>query len=149
MGAQFSWFFLSFRGRISRQEFWLGYCLAIVLVILVVPLMQTMSVSVRRPMGRAWYRDELELALALPRLLVAAAVTWPMTAIYVKRLHDLGLSGWWLLFGCLVLLATTATGIDPRNYAGVALISVIGFVPGVRGVNRFGIDPLAGNVLRS
>lgn len=142
MSAQFSWFFLSLRGRISRQEFLLGYCLLVVAILVLVPRLQDMSLSVRRPMSRGWYRDELELALALPRLLVAATVVWPTTAIYVKRLHDLGFSGWWLLLGCVLLLLTAATGIDPKNFVGLALVSLIGFVPGVRGDNRFGVDPL-------
>lgn len=70
-----------------------------------------------------------------------AIILWPLLTMYVKRLHDLGFSGWWLLgsFAAAAIL----DGIVPKGYLGVALMLIIGFVPGRRGDNRFGPDPIA------
>jgi uncharacterized membrane protein YhaH (DUF805 family) len=124
MNYDFAWLFLSFKGRSSRQEFWLGYVgIIVVLYLLQFPL-ETLSLYFFRPMGRQWSDDELLLALFAPRLLAAAISMWPLAAISVKRLHDISLSGWWLPVFWL---------------AGF----VLGIIPGRRGSNRFGDDPLA------
>ena len=140
MPAHFAWFFLSFRGRVSRQEFWLGYAFILVVMLLIIPPLQDLSLALRKPLSRPWYRDELDLALLLGRMTAYAIILWPLLTMYVKRLHDLGFSGWWLLgfFAAAAIL----DGIVPKGYLGVALMLIIGFVPGRRGDNRFGPDPL-------
>ena len=52
---------------------------------------------------------------------------------YVKRLHDRGRSGWWMLFFVLVPVVGQIWG----------LVS-LGFMEGAAGANRYGDDPLAG-----
>lgn len=53
---------------------------------------------------------------------------WPAVAVQIKRLHDLNLSGWWLL----------ATAIPYIGFLGS--IIVFGFVPGSSNENRFGLS---------
>jgi uncharacterized membrane protein YhaH (DUF805 family) len=143
MVTQFAWFFLSLKGRISRQEFWLGYFLVLAVLFLSIPLLQSLSLGLRRPASGSWYRNELEMALLIPKIAAAVAMVWPLTAIYVKRLHDVGYSGWWLLAFIGAMWLTTLTGVDQRNLVTAALFAILGFVPGNRGDNRFGADPVA------
>jgi len=66
-------------------------------------------------------------------MLLAALWTFRLT---VLRLHDVGLSGWWVLVGAVPLVGTVA-GL------------LLGMVPGSRGDNRHGAEPDPGNpVLR-
>jgi uncharacterized membrane protein YhaH (DUF805 family) len=124
MSYDFAWYFLSFKGRISRQEFWLGYFAVVIILLLVRRPLEDLSIYFLRPMGRPWYRDELLLALGLPKLVAGAIMIWPLAAISVKRLHDFNFSAWWL----------------PVFWVGSI---ILGFIPGNRGSNRFGADPLA------
>jgi uncharacterized membrane protein YhaH (DUF805 family) len=66
-------------------------------------------------------------------MLVAALWTFRLT---VLRLHDVGLSAWWVLVGAVPLVGTLA-GL------------LLGMVPGSQGDNRFGAEPDPGSpVLR-
>ena len=61
-----------------------------------------------------------------PMLVVVVAAV----IIQVRRWHDLNASGWWILINAIPYLGQLAT------------IIVCGFIPGTRGPNRFGPDPL-------
>ena len=56
--------------------------------------------------------------------LAALALLLPNLAVLVRRLHDAGHSGWWLLIalvpvaGAIVLLVFTLQGSDPPNQWG-------------------------------
>ena len=54
----------------------------------------------------------------------------PNLAVAVRRLHDQGKSGWWILIGLVPLIG------------GIWLI-ILYFMDGTRGPNRFGPDPKA------
>ena len=142
MSALFAWFFLSLRGRISRQEFWLGYLLMMAVLFLFIPRLQDLSLAVHQPANGNWHRDELDAALLRPKIGAFASMLWPLIALYVKRLHDIGASGWWLFVAAAALLFMTMIGIDPRNYVGAAFFAVVGLARGTRGDNRFGPDPI-------
>ena len=120
MPAQFAWFFLSFRGRISRQEFWLGYVFTLAIMLVIVPSLQDISLALSRPAGRPWYRDEIEMALLLGRTIASLIILWPLLALYVKRLHDLDFSGWWLVGFIAATAAVESTGLVPKGYLSVA-----------------------------
>jgi len=74
------------------------------------------------------------VALLIGLAMIAAALwTFRLT---VLRLHDVGLSGWWVLFGLVPIVGTLA-GL------------LLGLVPGSRGDNRYGAEPDPGDpVLR-
>ena len=143
MITQFAWFFLSLKGRISRQEFWLGYFLILAVLFLSIPLLQNLSLGLRRPASGPWSRNELEMALLIPKIAAVVALVWPLTAIYVKRLHDVGYSGWWLLAFIGAMWLATLTGVDHKNLVTVVLFAILGLLPGNRRDNRFGADPVA------
>jgi uncharacterized membrane protein YhaH (DUF805 family) len=142
----FAWLFLSLRGRVSRQEFWLGYFSLVIVALILVHVLPHPDGGIYFPPGdtpdnQAW-RDEL---LGWPEF-ISLALTWPVVAIYAKRLHDLNLSAWWLL---LLPAVTFTAGMSELNrlhivaYGGLLL--VLGFLPGGDGPNRFGEDPRGGS----
>ena len=137
------WYFFSVKGRISRQEFWWGYGAVLVVLFLVRWKLEDLLVFMRQPASGPWYRDELELAIALPKILAALILIWPMTTIYVKRLHDMNLSGWWLPAFIAICYAGANMHAHTWSFGISFALAVIGFMPGSRGGNRFGADPLA------
>src|SRR5579862_3389043 len=102
--------FFSFRGRVGRGDFW--YAALVVLSALAV-----FDVAMDRLFDRS-----------LPIVLVAAIV-WSLLALGIKRYHDIGRSGWWLL-----LLAIPIIGPAWVLYS-------IGFRKGQPRENRYGAPP--------
>ncbi len=139
MHSIFAWYFLSLTGRIKRQEFSLGYFGLLAVCGLLSRLLT--EIAFFNTAGRTWYRDELAVALSLPFLFAMLILIWPFVAITVKRLHDINLSGWWMLLVLVIPFATRLIGINPSTLMliGYALLSTL---PGSTGNNRFGIDPL-------
>jgi uncharacterized membrane protein YhaH (DUF805 family) len=142
----FTWFFLSLRGRISRQEFWLGYIgVVVVALILMRALAHGSDALYFLPTDVS--DDELfdDASSSFGWLeLISLALTWPIIAIYAKRLHDLNLSAWWLLLLPLITLVAALSMFGRLHVAAYCLlILVLGFLPGSPGPNRFGEDPLA------
>ena len=146
MFACFCWFFLSYKGRISRQEFWLGNAATIVVEIMVVHLLQDASLG---GSGAFYSTSAMSLAryeftLGLAKVIATGILLWPRGALLLKRLHDLGLSAWWLLVVPATIILAMATGLPALNtLVAVILLMVLGCLPGSRGDNRFGADPLA------
>jgi uncharacterized membrane protein YhaH (DUF805 family) len=141
VSSGFTWLFFSVNGRISRQEFWLGYAGAFVVFMLVNLKLADIVFFVRH--ANVSYRDEIEFVVLMAKFAAAAILVWPLTTIYVKRLHDVNLSGAWLFALGGVSFLATRTNIDPWNIIFSAAIVAIGLIPGSRGDNRFGADPLA------
>lgn len=138
MLSNFAWYFLSFKGRVSRQEFWLGYLATVIVLLLLEHKLEDLILYLRRPPSGSWYRQDLELALVIPKILARAMLLWPFLAISAKRMHDMNFSGWWVLG--LAIFAVTRTDFGGLIFS---LGMVIGLLPGTRGVNRFGADPIA------
>ena len=95
----------SFKGRLNRKPFWL-YQIGVALV-----------TSVPFFLGGGWLAAILEL--------------WAQAALGVKRAHDRGRSGWFVLV-LLVPLVQIWPFIE------------LWFVRGTRGDNQYGADPLPG-----
>ena len=142
----FAWFFLSLHGRVSRQEFWLGYIGIVVVALILARALPHHSGAVYFIPGEA-LRDEATRS-ALSWLgwlgLISLALSWPVIAIYAKRLHDLNLSAWWLLLLPAVTFVAGTSGLDGVNVVAYCLLLLaLGFLPGSNGPNRFGEDPRA------
>jgi uncharacterized membrane protein YhaH (DUF805 family) len=99
--------YATFSGRARRREYWyfaLGNVLAIVLLTVV-----DLSVGT--------YNEELEIGAFSGLYLLAVLI--PSIAVGVRRLHDTGRSGWWLLLsavpvvGALVILYFTVLDSEP------------------------------------
>ena len=134
MLATFSWFFLSLHGRISRQEFLLGYFGIGIVNALLVRIMLNITVPAVR-----YYSDRRELDHAdhWPVLFMILVILWPTTAICVKRLHDLNLSGWWMLSVFAISFVSNVIHVSVSIIV-LLLVGVLSLIPGSRGPNRFG-----------
>jgi uncharacterized membrane protein YhaH (DUF805 family) len=140
MISTFTWFLLSPNGRSSRQEFWLGY---FGLIAVLGFLIRTLpNLVLYKHTGRLWYRDELDLALRWPAIAAVLIVGWPLIAVFVKRLHDLNVSGWWMVAMLALPPFSKMTGVNLSILFLVPTV-LLGLFTGTAGDNRFGSDPRA------
>jgi uncharacterized membrane protein YhaH (DUF805 family) len=108
--------YLDFSGRARRKEYWyftLFYYLGVFLTVILDVLLGTFSPQ----FSLGW----VSVAYLLASLL-------PMLAVSVRRLHDIGRSGWWVLLNLLPGL-------------GAAVLSVIALFDSQPGNNAFGPNP--------
>ncbi len=107
--------------RVPRKTFWtfMGALFAVALFV--------MQLTLAQPEG--WTERHPIIFISLINVLM-----WPViiagVVVQVRRWHDINASGWWILLNAIPYLGHAAT------------IIVCGFVPGTRGPNRFGADPL-------
>lgn len=106
----FKHYYLSFKGRCSRREYWLFGVLPFLLIGLPVSLLA--------------YRAGPYYLLAFALLLIAML---PLVMVQAKRYHDLDMSGWFCLLNLLPL-------------AGKIMLIIVGILPGKPGENRYGPD---------
>lgn len=127
--------FTSFEGRISRQPFWLSVlALMIIEWIVIIVLSLALGTSMMGGMDPGMTPDEAASAAMtamIPMWIVILIFLYPSLAIYAKRWHDRGKSGWWTLI-CLVPII-----------GGIWLLVELGFLRGTEGPNQYGNDPLA------
>ena len=116
--------YFDFHGRSGRREYWSFQLLVLVLIILAVFAMFAFTDAAGQAVMERRFSVWAGFAL-LP-------VIVPLVAVTVRRLHDLGWSGWWLL---ALLAGGAIPAID--TIAGLAYI-VIMLLPGSKNENRFG-----------
>jgi len=152
---------LSFRGRIGRRTYWLGY---------VVPLLIASIIAGILDAGFGFVPSDDGMPTDMSRIGVFSGIVfllslWPSLAGGIKRLHDRDRSGWWIggfyllafAIGVTGEMAAMAAAQGSTGAASVVLIGLIllagyfiwlfvemGFLRGTPGPNRFGPDPLAG-----
>ena len=145
----------TFTGRLNRKAF-IFYWLKLIGLSIVLSLAITLSgiLSAKIPI----FGIPLMLVSALAMITVIAGVL----NIQVRRLHDLGFSGWWLLVA-IILSAPGSFAIEPRFnlplpealktvsiavYVITVLVLLIGllFIKGSKGENKYGKDPLGGTI---
>lgn len=112
--------FGDFSGRARRREYWWFYLLnAVVFVLLMMPFV--LMVDSTAP--------DQALLIMVPMALYALVMIVPYLAVTVRRLHDSGRSGWWLvlfqfifglvpylnIIGGLVMLVLLCTDSDPGS----------------------------------
>jgi len=84
MNLQFlRWHYMSLEGRIGRKKYWLMYVLPCI------------------ALGIFW---EFFLKDQLLHMLATLPLICAIMCGYVKRQHDLGRSGWWILIGIIPLI---------------------------------------------
>jgi len=127
---------LSFDGRIGRQSWWIGLIVLIVLqwiVMLILGLLfGTSMMGGMDPNMPPEQAAEMATRGMIPIGIAGLIFLYPGLALYAKRWHDRGKSGWW----SLILLVPIIGGIW-------ALIE-LGFLRGTDGPNQYGPDPIAG-----
>ena len=126
-------FYFSVRGRIGRRSYWLFGFIPMVCVGFVLGL--------GLGIARAYASPSTALVLLL---VVAFFVIWISVAVHAKRLHDIGLSAWWIASFALVSFLVFYATFSPlvMQIASLAIWIVVGALRGTSGGNRFGPDPL-------
>ena len=83
--------------------------------------------------------------VTLALFVVLPVVVWASIAMGIKRLHDIGYSGWWLLVLWVVIIGVTRAPIPYAFWVGKALSLVCSIlliaVPGQAETNRYGVKP--------
>lgn len=118
--------YADFSGRSHRTEYWM-FTLFYVLVTVVLGILALATGAFEKnetgePGGAFW------LLLVLFGLF-ALAMFVPSLAVQVRRFHDQDKSGWFVLLSLI-------------PYVGGLIVLVFMVLPGTRGGNRFGPDPL-------
>lgn len=122
--------YVTFSGRASRSEYWFFY-LATILIMIVASILDGILgtgfkavnplTGLEQNSGYGWIYLLAVLGLFLPSL-----------AVGIRRLHDGNRSGWWWL------IALTGIG---------AIVLLVWFIQkGTTGENRYGPDPLGGDL---
>ncbi|MGI9665923.1 MAG: DUF805 domain-containing protein [Acidimicrobiia bacterium] len=104
-----------FDGRINRAKFWAGV-VAVFVVVLIVAIVAVIANS-----SAVWTLYALVVLLSL----------WPNLALSIKRWHDRGKTGWWVLIGLVPIIG------------GLWALIETGILAGDEGPNEYGPDPLA------
>ena len=107
--------YAGFSGRARRAEYWLYLYFSFVIVLVLYLL--TLAIG-------PYFVSEL-----IPLYYLAMLV--PSLAVLVRRLNDVGISGWWILTGFVPIIGIIA----------IFIIFMVTVLPGRRGPNRYGDDP--------
>jgi len=104
-----------FTGRAQRKEYWMFFLFNIIIAILLGIIEVVIGIS----------PDADESILAN---IYSLAILLPSLAVSVRRLHDIGRSGWWILIGLIPLI-------------GVIVLFVFAVQDGQTGPNQYGPNP--------
>lgn len=105
-------------GRINRKSFWIGTLNVFAAELILALLMAT--------------HEGNYLAVGVFGLLLLALI-YPSVCICIKRFHDRGKSGWWVLIGLIPVVGS------------IWYLVELGFLRGTRGPNQYGPDTLHGS----
>jgi len=114
----------SFNGRVGRTEWWLFRLGAMVVGVIVFAIVG----GVLRASGQTIEADAPSgIAFAIWTYALIGAVLWIDLAISVKRWHDRGKSGFWILIGLVPLIG------------GLWALVECGFLPGTPELNKYDV----------
>jgi uncharacterized membrane protein YhaH (DUF805 family) len=117
-----------YTGRASRKEYWMTFLWNIVSVVVA----GILSVILRIPWGLPYVQDVLAwvaYALIIMITLYVIGSFLMFLALAVRRIHDIGLCGWWVLVGFI-------------PFIGAIVIFVFTVMRGNTGDNKYGPDPI-------
>ena len=122
--------YADFSGRARRKEFW-SFLLFVWIMLFVLMYLDTVLGLGGTATG---YRTANSIGFSMTggllSLLFGLATLVPSIAVSVRRLHDVGKSGWFLLFVFVILF-------------GWAYLLYLYVQPGMTGPNEYGPDPKA------
>jgi uncharacterized membrane protein YhaH (DUF805 family) len=121
--------YATFSGRASRSEFWYYVLFAqlIIPLILLALIAGAEVIAMLSGVGESTAVSSSQTFWELLYGLYTLGVLLPSVAVSVRRLHDIGASGWWLLIAFIPL-------------AGMALLAMY-LIDSSPGPNRFGPNP--------
>lgn len=130
--------YADFNGRASRTEFWV-FLLFVTLA----------TAAAHFADGASRQNVTVALDMGMIELSVTLLLLLPSITVGVRRLHDSGRSGWWMMLVYLPWLATLAAGANQALLlaasgallaGGIAWIILL-LLPGDAGENAFGAPP--------
>ena len=113
--------YAKFNGRARRKEYWM-FTLFYILLVLACAFALALLVATGP--------YSLTILVAIIFITVILAHVVPSIALSVRRLHDVGQSGWFLLLAFI-------------PYIGNLIIFVFSVIEGNKGTNKYGPDPKA------
>ncbi|WP_432498546.1 DUF805 domain-containing protein [Kineococcus auxinigenes] len=120
--------YATFSGRARRSEYW-WFQLAIALAYLGVGVVGAVLASVSGAVGGEAVQSVAGTVFSLVLMAGYVVVLLPSLAVTVRRVHDTGRSGWWVLVGALPLLSV--------------VLFVFTLLDSAPGANRHGPSPKA------
>lgn len=161
--------YADFKGRARRREYWSFSCACIV-ISMVLSIVYTIGLIVQRVdygyfdivsgssdyIGFLFHGEGWVSVVAYVLIAFSVASILPWYALVVRRLHDVGLSGYWALFFLLSIVSPIVDIIHVDSFALkttflvietiidwfiVALWVVFGCFKGQEGENKYGPDP--------
>lgn len=121
--------YADFSGRARRPEYWMFALINTIVVLGLLLADGALGTGFHPP----YHSGDIGLFRFATRLGILSgayslAVLLPSLAVGVRRLHDTGRSGWWLLIGLV-------------PYVGGIVVLVFASLAGTNGPNRYGADP--------
>ncbi|AVY67625.1 DUF805 domain-containing protein [Xanthomonas translucens] len=115
--------YADFSGRSRRKEYWMFTLLNIIVITVLMVL-----VGIGGGFGGQNGTSALSMAVFVLVCLYSLAMLVPSFAVQVRRFHDQGKSGWYVLLGLIPWL-------------GGVVVLVFMLMEGTRGANVYGPDP--------
>ena len=105
-----------FSGRARRKEYWMFFLINLIISIVLIAI--DSLIGTFRP----------QAGVGLLQGLYSLAVLIPSLAVTVRRLHDIGRSGWWILIGLIPVIG------------GIVLL-IFALLDSEPGANEYGPNP--------
>ena len=109
-----------FSGRASRREFWM--------FLLFASIFEIFAIILDNLLGTTFSEPQMPIHFGWLYLLYILVIFLPFLATFVRRMHDIGKSGW-ILFVYMIPLA------------GAIWLLVLLCAEGTKGDNKYGTDP--------
>ena len=108
--------YIDFSGRARRKEYWMFILFNLIFGVVALILDFTLG-SINENLGYGLFYSLFSLGIILP--------TWSVT---IRRLHDVGKSGWWIFIGLL-------------PFIGGIWLFILTITDGQADLNRYGTNP--------
>ena len=118
----------TFRGRIPRRTYWLWSLVPVFVVGLVMGLLMPLFMT-PAPAGSATAEPQISALGSVVMLLLYVPLIWIGLAVGIKRWHDRGKSGAWILIALIPFVGGIWTFVE------------CGCLRGTEGPNQYGADP--------
>jgi uncharacterized membrane protein YhaH (DUF805 family) len=138
---------LTWHGRDTRLPYALQMLVALVSMIAIVAAAIELALAMRSP-------DDVGVNAAVPLFLILGVGAWIAFVVlaHIRRLHDLNVSGWWIVAIIILTLSlifmiaqwvisSRDVWLVPLFLSVLVTPLVLSVVPGTHGDNRYGPDP--------
>lgn len=154
--------FFALNGRIARKEYWkaivilyaVAFLFSLVFLLISISVLYSATNDLETALERTSEISEFKhFGSKLFLFLISIPLIYVHTAIYSKRLHDMNLGFKTLmvilLYGLvaffLFLFGVISTdGFDTATLFSMMIVALVGVIPGTKGPNTYGPDPLGG-----